>query len=108
MQLVKSPYIQNGTVMVPLRCFFEAISMKEKWEARTQFITVISQEAQFILQIDQSTASVNSRPVSLSTPPVISKNTTYVPLRFIIEQSGFQVTWDQQKSIAGVVCPHCG
>ncbi len=46
------------------------------------------------LQIGNDTASVNGNTVKLDSPPVIIKNKTFVPLRFVSEAFGAKIKWD--------------
>ncbi|WP_454193321.1 leucine-rich repeat domain-containing protein [Paenibacillus sp. Marseille-Q7038] len=49
------------------------------------------------LQEGSKIAYVGDKPYSLRVAPFIEKGRTYVPLRFISEQLGAGVTWDQTK-----------
>ena len=49
------------------------------------------------LQEGSRTAYVGDKPYSLGVAPFIEKGRTYVPLRFVSEQLGAHVTWNQMK-----------
>jgi hypothetical protein len=46
------------------------------------------------LQVNNSSALINTETVSLTSPPIIRDNRTLVPLRFISEAFGAKLTWD--------------
>ncbi|MEW9698348.1 copper amine oxidase N-terminal domain-containing protein [Paenibacillus sp. SI8] len=46
------------------------------------------------LQLDNSAASVNGRKVELPAPPRLMNNVTMVPLRFVSEALGSDLSWD--------------
>jgi FtsZ-binding cell division protein ZapB len=46
------------------------------------------------IQIDNKTAKVNDKVITLDAPPTIINNKTFVPLRFISEAFGAKVQWD--------------
>lgn len=46
------------------------------------------------VQIDNKIASVNGKNVTLDAPPIIIKNKTFVPLRFISDAFGAFIEWD--------------
>lgn len=65
------------------------------------FATVLPTTAQtnklLELYIGDTTAYVNTAPVKLDSPPVIQNSRTLVPVRFISEQMGAKVTWNDVK-----------
>jgi len=62
------------------------------------FATVLPTTAQtnklLELYIGDTTAYVNAASVKLDSPPVIQNSRTLVPVRFISEQMGAKVTWN--------------
>jgi len=65
------------------------------------FATVLPTTAQtnklLELYIGDTTAYVNAASVKLDSPPVIQNSRTLVPVRFISEQMGAKVTWNDVK-----------
>lgn len=56
------------------------------------------------LTIGSSTATVNGAEKELDSPPILINDRTMVPLRFIMENFGFNVEWsdeDQMVTITG-------
>jgi len=50
------------------------------------------------LYVGKTTAYVNGVSIKLDVPPVIENNRTLVPIRFISEQMGAKVTWNEVKN----------
>lgn len=100
-------YIKNDRTMVPLRGVFEACGASVAWddETKTAFITKASgEETTFIfLQADSDAAFVNSEKITLDTPAEIVNDRTMVPLRFIMEQLGAEVSWDGESRTVSIV-----
>jgi len=55
------------------------------------------------LYVGKTTAYVNGVSIKLDVPPVIENNRTLVPIRFISEQMGAKVTWNEVKKQVTIV-----
>lgn len=49
------------------------------------------------LTLDQKTVNANGKQVKLDQPAVLSKNTTFVPLKFVVDALGGTLNWDQTE-----------
>ncbi|MBJ8193144.1 copper amine oxidase N-terminal domain-containing protein, partial [Bacillus cereus] len=49
------------------------------------------------LVVDQKWATVNDKKVTLDMSPTLKKDTTLVPLRFVGEQMGLVVNWENES-----------
>lgn len=105
LELKQTPYIENGSVMVPLRGVFEQVGIKVQWGGKDQTVTATSNNQKIVLKIGSKTGYVNGEAISLSSPPIIKNNSTYVPLRFLITHSGFLVNWDQKSKTVSISTP---
>jgi len=90
------PFIKDGRTLVPIRFIAETFGALVDWDATTQSITITldTKNIKIILQINNKTAVVNSKEVTLDVPPIIVNGRTFVPLRFIAESFGAEVLWD--------------
>jgi|GEM_PF-259385 len=101
---VETPFIVEGTTMVPLRVITEAFGAEVNWEGETKTITLLYDDVTIILQIGNKIAMVNGFEEELLEAPVLSENGfTMVPLRFISETFGADVGWDAATSGITVV-----
>jgi hypothetical protein len=90
---------QTGRTLVPFRAIFNALGVKNdeiKWYNETRTVEARRGQTTIRLAIDSDIAVVNFRPVKLDQPPTIVADRTVVPLRFVAEQFGLQVTWDEK------------
>jgi hypothetical protein len=55
--------------------------------------------------VSSKTADLFGKAYALDSPPEIVNNTTFVPLRFISENFGATVTWDDKLQIVRIVYP---
>jgi len=99
-----APIVEKGTTLVPVRMLLEKLSFKIDWNEKSRVVTAISTNprnaATITLQIDHATAYVNNKPEQLAVAPKIQNKATYVPLRFIVEATGYEIEWnDAERSI---------
>lgn len=103
------PQIIKGNTMVPFRVIAEALGISVQWVEQTK--TIIAQNSsgaaasQVILQINNTTATVNGQKVQLPVSPMLIKGHTAIPLRFFSTQFGAQVDWDGATRTVSIVSP---
>ena len=91
--------------MVPLRFLAEAFGATVNWDPASGQITIQgseeNQEALLILlEPNQNTVLVNGSPLTLDCAPrILPPGRTFVPLRFLAEQLGATVEWEQATGI---------
>lgn len=89
----KKPFIENGVTFVPVRMLLEELSFELEWNEKLRVVTATGDKTTIILEIDRKTAYVDSKPQLLDAAPKIIDSTTYVPLRFIVSASGYEIEW---------------
>lgn len=104
------PLIFNDYTLVPIRDVFEEIGAHVNYINLTQQIYINYNSNNLRLQIGSNKALVNSKEVEIPggiTPMLISVGgnsaKTMVPLRFISEQLGFEVKFDQDSGSINVI-----
>lgn len=101
------PQIIDNRTMVPVRKLSEALGAMVNWDPATQTVTIstpagVKIDVKIEMTIGSNQAMVNGQPVALDVAPVIVGNRTLFPARFIAEQLGFQVNWDDLYRIVTV------
>lgn len=89
------PILDNGTTLVPFRAIFEKLGLEVGWDGETQTVTGTKEGLAIQLAIDETEALVNDRQSVLELAPRLIEGNTLVPLRFVSEASGKEVTWNQ-------------
>jgi hypothetical protein len=64
------------------------------WNSKEKSVTIYKDEIEVYLKIDSTDAMVNNEPVTIDVAPMIYKNRTYIPTRFISQSLGIKVGWD--------------
>ncbi|MCL6602321.1 MAG: N-acetylmuramoyl-L-alanine amidase family protein [Paenibacillus sp.] len=95
----------NSTIMVPLRMIAENLGYTVDWNQKSQMVTIGQEGKTLQLIVNQNTASVDDKTVLLNTAPLLRNDTTLVPIRFISEQFGLTVGWDNTTKIVSLATP---
>lgn len=85
--------IVNSKVMVPIRVV-EELGYVVNWNKTDQTVKIQNNSKTVAMAINKSSAYVDDRVVSLTSPPLLKGGTSFVPLRFIGEEFGLEVNWD--------------
>ena len=100
-----APVQMNGRTLVPLRDIFEALGATVNWNAAAQTILATRGTTQIGLALNNRTASVNGAPVTLDQAATLVNGRTFVPLRFVAEATGAQVSWNGALQTVSIVTP---
>lgn len=84
----------NGSVMIPVRVVVENLGFEVLWEQQTRKVTVQQYGKSIELAVGQKTANADGVTFDLNAAPKQSGGTVLVPIRFVSEQFGLKVGWD--------------
>jgi hypothetical protein len=98
-----APYIKNSRTMLPVRFIAEGLDSAVSWDALERKVTIDYDSTNINLWIGKSTATVNGLNYTLDSPPEIKNSRTFVPIRFIAENSGAAVSWDNATREVSIV-----
>jgi hypothetical protein len=98
-QLIKFPDAQpfidaNGRTQVPARFVSEALGGTVAWDAPSRTVNIIRGSDSISLKVGERAITVNGQSRQLDTAALIKQERTFVPLRFVSEALGAQVTWE--------------
>lgn len=93
------PRIQNGRTLIPIRSVLESLGTEVSWEESTETISVIKGSNVIKLTVGSNWAYVDEKQVMLDVPASIIDGRAMVPVRFIAEELGFKVAWNEKKRI---------
>lgn len=111
MQSDMPPFIYQTRTMIPVRLIAEKLSAEVLWMAQNNQVIILKENRTIVLTIGSSTAQVNGAPVSLPNGVSVGlakyngAERVMVPLRFVSEQLGAEVDWDNDSFTASVVSP---
>ncbi|PZD93589.1 N-acetylmuramoyl-L-alanine amidase [Paenibacillus sambharensis] len=99
------PRIVKSSTMVPMRVIAEQLGYSVDWNSKTKEVTIADGNSLIVLTADQDLADVDGTSVKLDAPAFIDKGVTYVPLRFIGQNLGLTVRWDQSTRSVYMITP---
>lgn len=90
------PYITTSNVtMVPISVISKGLNAGVVWNQMNKTVTITQGETVLKLTSGKKNALVNDASVALDTSVQIKQGRVMVPIRFVSEQLGLQVLWDQ-------------
>lgn len=84
----------NGSVMIPVRVVVENLGFEVLWEQQARKVTVHQDGKSIELAVGRKTADADGVTFDLNAAPKQSGGTVLVPIRFVSEQFGLKVGWD--------------
>lgn len=92
--LDQPPTIINSRTLVPVRFIAEGFGAEVGWNPETRTVTLVDGNTVIQLTIDSTIAYVNGERRVLDVAPTIINSRTMLPVRFISENFGATVGWD--------------
>ncbi|ATP39043.1 hypothetical protein CSE16_02825 [Solibacillus sp. R5-41] len=102
--LFKDPILnESGHLLLPMRDFYEAIGATVSWDQAKKMASSVRNNQTIDLTINSKTALVNGNKVQVSVAPIVHKDRTYIPMRFVSENSDGRVFWDEEQQVVEVI-----
>jgi len=93
-----APIVENGTTLLPVSSMIKELGGTVTWNAKEKKVTLDLNGHQVILWIGETKALVNGQSTKLATPAKTVNGRTMLPLRFVSESLGLEVSWNQETS----------
>lgn len=97
------PIIIDGRTMLPVRAVIESVGGQISWDSDSRTTTLSYNNKEIILIIDSKTAIVDGEMKEIDTVPVIVNGRTMLPIRFIAENFGFEVEWNEAEKTVKII-----
>lgn len=89
------PIVENDRTLIPLRGLFEKMGAEVNWDGSTCTASVLKNNANHSFKINFYNADVNGDIKYMDVPARLVNDRTMIPLRFLSEELGYTVEWDQ-------------
>lgn len=90
-----NPVMKNDTTLVGIRAIMESLGLDVAWDEETETVTVTGNDTTIKMTIGSDTAYVDGKEKKLLLAPEIIGTSTMVPVRFLSEQLGMTVDWNE-------------
>lgn len=98
------PVIDRGRTFLPIRSVIETLGGKVGWNGTEQKVSIVLKDTTIDLWLNKNTATVNKVQKNIDAEPFVSTSgRTMVPLRFVVENLGYQVVWDGPTSSVTII-----
>lgn len=101
-------YLKNGRTFVSLRDFGDIFSCEVFWNESTSTAKITKGEKDISVTKEKKEAKVNGKTVKLDAQSTIVNDRMYVPLRFLSESLGANVSWNDATITANVKSADAG
>ncbi|MEW6181649.1 MAG: copper amine oxidase N-terminal domain-containing protein [Bacillota bacterium] len=87
------PQLIRARTLMPVRAIAEKLGADVTWDPKARTITICKGDNTIVLTLDRPNATVNGRKIGLDVAPQVVKGRTMIPLRFVGENLGANVTY---------------
>lgn len=101
--IVENGKIVNGKTMIPIRIVSSRFGFQVDWRQESKAVIIRDDITRIELQLSTPKAKVNEREVPLDVPAQIIQGVTYVPLKFLGDAFGANVSWSSPFKAAHVI-----
>ena len=99
------PEILAETTFVPLRSIFEQLGAEVEWNQQRQEALLTSGREEICLKVGSKVAIRNTEVSSLTDAPYLKEDRVMVPLRYLSESLGYDVTWNPETRTVEIRSP---
>ena len=97
-----APKVVNDRTMLPARFIAENLGATVEWDGEKQLVTITGknekqEDVTILITIGSDYAKVNGEDVKLDSPAFVENDRTYRPIRFISENLGATVEWNETE-----------
>ena len=97
-----APKVVNDRTMLPARFVAENLGATVEWDGEKQLVTITGktekqEDVIILITIGSDYAKVNGEDVKLDSPAFVENDRTYTPIRFISENLGATVEWNETE-----------
>lgn len=98
-----APMLLNNRTFLPFRYIGETVGAEIKWDNNAKKVTYVKGGTTIELWIGKTVVKVNGTSKSIDAAPVLSNGRTLAPIRFVMENLGAKLQWDNQEKKVTVI-----
>ena len=95
-KLDSPPVIADNRTLVPIRAIVEAFGSDVVWDGTAKTASVTNKDGQkIVLAVNSTDAYCGNELKRMDTPPVIINSRMMLPIMFVAENFGYDVSWNE-------------
>lgn len=99
----QAPLVSADRLLVPMRFIFEQLDMEVDWDEETLTATATRDGFEIAFTIGSNIARVNGVEIEMDVSPEQVNWRTLIPLRFLSENLGYTVNWNETNRTAEII-----
>ncbi|WP_027086903.1 stalk domain-containing protein [Cohnella panacarvi] len=92
---------KNGSTYIALRSIDSALGLTTRYDPSSRLVQVTGRNRSIRIGLSTGAISLNGQPI-FGPEPILQNGTTYLPLRFLSERFGYEVTYDKGSKLIGL------
>ncbi|MHC1723515.1 MAG: serine hydrolase [Aminipila sp.] len=105
LSLRQMPVMEKERMLVPYKEIAKALGAEATWNETKKMVTIIKGNKTLMFTIADQYAIVNGNKMTLDIPATMVNDNVYIPVRFICENLGYKVNWDNQQNTMYIDMP---
>ncbi|MET3507804.1 copper amine oxidase N-terminal domain-containing protein [Halalkalibacter oceani] len=101
-------FLESNRTFVPVRGVFAHLGLEIKWDQDSQTATISGDDVTIDIKLGESQVQVNGQATAIDSPVMMKESRLFIPLRFVVEQAGFEVKWNQEEHTVYLETPALG
>ncbi|MCC3377248.1 copper amine oxidase N-terminal domain-containing protein [Cohnella sp. REN36] len=98
----QQPFMENGSVFIPLRTVSELLKTVVDWNAKSKTVSIYAPEHTVKLVPGQKNVQHNGQSLQMTQPAKLKNGSVYVPIRFVAQTLGATVDWQSAKNTVAI------
>ncbi|NYB74617.1 beta-propeller domain-containing protein [Sedimentibacter hydroxybenzoicus DSM 7310] len=93
-----NPIIEDGRTLIPLRGVFEKLGARVDWNKNISEVVIKDKSNEIQMLLGKNKVMVNGEIKDIDVPTKMINSRTFAPLRFITENLGHTIKWDDSTN----------
>lgn len=93
-----NPVIENGRTLIPLRGVFEKLGANVDWNKNISEVVIKDKNNEIQMLLGKNKVMVNGEIKDIDVPTKMINSRTFAPIRFITENLGHTIKWDESTN----------
>ncbi|MEY8745502.1 copper amine oxidase N-terminal domain-containing protein [Paenibacillus tundrae] len=101
--IVDNGKIISGRTLIPIKVISTHFGYQVHWDQEAKIVTILGEDTTIRMKINSNEVSLNDQKLTLEVPAQVYNGATYVPLKFLSDVFGANVSWNSSFKVAQVL-----